>query len=556
MNRTNYLKYLGFSLIIIIAINVISSRVYQRFDLTSDKRFTISESTEQLLNTIDSPLIIDLFLEGDLPSEFRRLRSETKQLLEEFRLTNPLIKVNYIDVLADEETKDRNIEELTKSGLKPYVNSKASNSKVSKELIFPWAFASFGDNNITKIPLLKDDISSSLQEKVSNSIQNLEYAFADAFRKITQNKTKQIAVLKGNGQLNDIYIADFLNTLSDYYRIAKFTLDSVATNPKKTLKQLSEYDLIISAKPTQAFSEEEKFVLDQYTIRGGKSLWLTESVIIEEDSLKNASGSNIAVLKDLNLNDFFFKYGVRINPVIVNDMYSAPIWLALGEGSKAQFQPLRWPYSPLAKSETNHPISKNINLVRFDFASQIDTLKNNIDKTILLQSSKLSKLQGVPTSISLDLVTQEPDPSTFNKGPQHLAVLLEGSFTSVYKNRIKPFQLSDAKDNGIASKMIIISDGNVIQNGVLRNQPQELGFDKWTGKTLGNKEFLLNAVNYLLDDNGLMNIRSKDIAIAFLDEQRSVDERTKWQFINLLLPIVLLALFAFGFNYLRRRQYS
>lgn len=556
MNRNTYIKYAAFTLVILIAINVLSSKIYKRFDLTEDSRYTISESTKQILNTIDSPLIIDMFLEGDLPSEFRRLRSETKQLLEEFKLINPLIKINYIDVLADEETRERNIQELTKSGLTPFVNSKSSNSRVSKELIFPWAFASYGDTNITKISLLKNGINNSLQDKVSNSIQNLEYAFADAFRKITQNKTQQIAVLKGNGQLDDIYIADFLKTIKDYYKIAPITLDSVANSPEKTLKQLRNFDLVISAKPTQAFTEEEKFVLDQYTMNGGKSLWLTESVIIEEDSLKNASGSNIAIMRDLNLNDFFFKYGVRINPVIVNDMYSAPIWLALGEESQAQFQPLRWPYSPLASSEVNHPISNNIDLVRFDFASQIDTLKNNIKKTVLLQSSKLTKLQGVPTSISLDLVTTEPDPSTFNKGSQNLAVLLEGNFTSAYKNRVKPLSLSGVKEEGSPSKMIIISDGNVIQNGVLRNQPQELGFDKWTGKTLGNKEFLLNAVNYLLDDNGLMNIRSKDIAIAFLDEQRSIDERSKWQFINLVAPLLILGLFAFMFNYLRRRKYS
>lgn len=555
MNRLTYIKYIAFTVVILILLNILSSKVYQRFDLTSDKRYTISSSTEQIIDNIESPLIIDLFLEGDLPAEFRRLRSETVQLLEEFRLRNSLIKINYIDVLEDEETRERNIEELTKSGLKPYINSETNNTKVSKELIFPWAFASYGQTNITKIPLLKDGINSSLQEKITNSIQNLEYAFADAFKKITQVKEQQIAILRGNGQLNDVYIADFLKSIKDYYKIAPFTLDSVATNPTATLKQLNTYDLIISAQPTEAFTEEEKYVLDQYTMSGGKSLWLTESVIIEEDSLKNASGSNIAILRDLNLNDFFFKYGVRVNPNIVKDMYSAPIWLAMGEGSQSQFQPLRWTYSPLATSKTNHPISNNVDLVQFNFASQIDTLKNSIRKTVLLQTSDLTKLQGVPTAISLEEVTKEPDPTTFKAGSQPLAVLLEGSFTSVYKNRIKPIQLESAKDEGINSKMIIISDGNIIKNEVIRNQPQELGFDKWTGRTFGNKEFLMNSVNYLLDDNGLLDIRSKEIAIAFLDEERSTNERGKWQFINLVVPLLFLGLFALVFTYLRRRKY-
>ncbi len=347
-----------------------------------------------------------------------------------------------------------------------------------------------------------------------------------------------------------------MTALREYYFIAPFTLDSVATNAQTTLDKLNSFDLIIAAKPTEAFNEKEKLVLDQFTMNGGKSLWLIDAVAMDTDSLYNESGQSVAIARDLNLTDFFFKYGVRVNPVLVNDLYSAPITLAIGEGSQAQFQPIKWQYSPLAKNANNHPIVNNLNLVKFDFANQIDTLKNDIKKTVLLQSSPLSKLDGTPLQVSLDIVTQEPDPSRYNKGNQNLAVLLEGEFTSVYNNRIKPFNLSDEKNKSIPTKMIVIADGDVIKNDYGRNGPQELGFDKWTGQTFGNKEFLLNAVNYLLDDDGLINIRSKEIAIAFLDDQKVASEKTKWQLINIAVPLVLLAVFGFIFNYIRKKKYT
>ena len=338
--------------------------------------------------------------------------------------------------------------------------------------------------------------------------------------------------------------------------MAPFTLDSVASNPQKTLNDLKGFDLIISAKPMEPFSEEEKYVLDQYTMQGGKSLWLTEAIIMDKDSLYNNSGKAVAIMKDLNLSDFFFKYGVRVNPVMVNDLYSAPITLAIGEGGNAQFQPVQWPYSPLAANNPNHPITTNINPVRFDFASQIDTLKNSIEKTILLRSSKLTKLVGVPSEVDLEIVTSEPDPKSYINPHQSLAVLLEGEFTSVYKNRVKPFQLNDDKTNSISTKMIVIADGDVIKNDVIKNKPQELGFDRMTGRRFGNSEFLENAVNYLLNDDGLIDIRTKDVALQFLDPQKIEKEKTKWQIVNIALPLVLLALFGFVFSYIRKRKYT
>ena len=549
------IKHIAIILIAIIAINFVSSKVYKRFDLTSDKRYTLSEAALKTIDDVDSPIIVDVFLEGDFPSEFKRLQAETKQLLEEFTAYNHNIKFNFINPIVDESNRDLVVQQLSERGLTPLQLSVQENGKSSQELIFPWALASY-NNQTVKIPLVKNKIGATQQELVNNSVQHLEYAFADGFSKLVNPKKRKVAVLKGNAELEDKYIADFIKTLGAYYYTAAFTLDSVATNAQGTLDKLKTYDLIVAAKPTEAFSEKEKFVLDQFTMNGGKSLWLIDAVAMDKDSLYNESGKSYATTRELNLTDFFFKYGVRINPVLVNDLYSAPITLAIGEGNQAQFQPVKWQYSPLAKNANSHPIVNNLNFVKFDFANQIDTLKNDIKKTILLKSSPLSKIDGTPKEISLEIVTKEPNPKTYNKGNQNLAVLLEGEFTSVYNNRIKPFNLSEEKNKSVPTKMIVVADGDVIKNDVGRSGPQELGFDRWTGQTYGNKEFLLNAVNYLLDDDGLINIRSKEIAIAFLDEQEVTAQKTKWQVINILLPLVLLALFGFIFNYLRKKKYT
>lgn len=540
----------------LFVVNIFSNSMFKRFDLTSDKRYTLSEASKQLVKDVNSPIIIDVFLEGDgFPSEFRRLKTETQQLLEEFTNTNKNINFAFINPIADEANRNINIQQLSERGLTPMQLNVQESGRTTQEVIFPWALASYNDQTV-KISLLKNNIGASTEEKVANSIQHLEYAFADGFNKLINPKSKKVAVLKGNGQLDNRYIADFVKTIGQYYLTAPFTLDSVASNPQKTLNDLKNYDLIVSAKPTEAFTEQEKYVLDQYAMNGGKSLWLIDKVAMDKDSLYNESGVSFATVRDLNLTDFFFKYGVRINPVLVNDMYSAPIALAIGEGSEAQFQPVQWQYSPLASGNSNHPIGNNLNLVKFDFANQIDTLKNSVSKTVLLKSSPLSKLVGVPKEISLETITQEPDRSTYNNGNQNLAILLEGEFTSVYNNRVKPFELTDDKSTSVSTKMIVIADGDVIKNEIRRSGPLELGFDAWTGRMYGNKEFLLNSINYLLDDDGLINIRSKEIAVAFMDSEKISAEKSKWQIVNIALPLILLALFGLAFNFIRKKKYA
>jgi ABC-2 type transport system permease protein len=538
----------------IVAINWLAANFFARFDLTKDERYTLSPAAMNIVEDASEPIVIEVFLQGNFPAEFRRLRNETRQMLEEFSAYNSNIKFTFTNPLEESTNAEATAQDFHKRGMSPARVSVQENGKTSEALVFPWAVARLGEKKV-QIPLLKNKLGATDEERVSNSVQQLEYAIANALNKLVYLKKKKIAVMRGNGELPDAQLADFIKTLQEYYFMAPFTLDSVAKNPQKTLQKLQEYDLLIEAKPTQAFTEKEKYVLDQYTMQGGKSLWLTEAVAMETDSLLNPAGKAFALPRDLNLGDFFFSYGIRINPVLINDIYSAPIILASGQGNNTRFNPYPWFYNPLTTSPNDHPIINNIEAVKFEYANQIDTLANNLQKTILLSSSPQTRVEGTPREISLELVNQEPNLATYKDGEQPLAVLLEGRFTSVYKNRVKPFAVEHPQEESTPTKMLVISDGDVIKNDLQQGKPLELGFERYTGNTYGNKEFLLNAVNYMLDDNGLIDIRSKEITIAFLNEQKAANERQKWQIINLVLPLLILGGFAFVFNFFRKRKY-
>lgn len=554
MKQFSKYKSVVLFIVILIAVNFAASQYFERLDLTQDKRYTLSKASEEIIDDIEEPIIIDVFLKGDFPSEFKRLQNETRQILEEYAAKNSNIIFNFIDPLAEGANAQQVAQQFYQMGMSPARVNVMENGQNSETIIFPWAMANLGQKSV-KIGLLKNQLGSSDEDRVTNSVQQLEYAFTDAISKLIYPRKKKIAVMRGNGELPNPNIADFVKTLQQYYFMAPFTLDSAAVNPQKTLQELKEYDLIIEAKPTEPFTENEKYILDQYTMNGGKSLWLTESVAMEKDSLLNATGAAFALPKDLNLGDFFFSYGLRINPSLVNDMYSAPIILATGSGNDTRFNPYPWFYSPLTSSPNDHPIINNIEAVKFDFANPIDTLKNSLQKTVLLSSSPRSKIEGTPREISLEIVGQEPDVASYTDGEQALAVLLEGEFTSVYNNRLKPFEIQDNLNKSKLTEMLVISDGDVIKNDLQQGAPLELGFQKYTGTTYGNKEFLLNAVNYMLDDRGLMDIRTKKVTIAFLDTQKTAAERNKWQLLNIALPLLILGIFALLYNWLRRRKY-
>ena len=550
------LKQIVFALILLIVVNVVAGFVFKRFDLTNDKRYTLSDATKNLLLKVKQPMVIDVLLQGDdLPSEFRKLQVETKQLLEELSAVNPNIKFTFINPINNPDKSDEIINRLGQLGLTPANVTIEDGGKVTQELVFPWAMAYIDESKPERIALLKNKLGSDSETRVNNSIQQLEYAFASAIKKLTVTNKKKIAVIKGNGELPNIEIADFLRELGGYYTLSPITLDSVQNSPQKTLNILNAYDLAIIAKPTEAFTDLEKYVMDQYTMQGGKSVWLIDQVVAEMDSLYANQGKTIAALRDLNLNDLFFKYGVRINPVLVNDMYFTQIVLATGQGSNTQYNPVPWVYYPMVFSPETHPVNTNIEAVRFQFANSIDTLKNAIKKTVLLRSSPLSKLTGTPSEINLGIITNPAPKETYNNGNQPLAVLLEGNFTSVFKNRVKPFAFKNTIENGAETKMIVIADGDLIKNQVKQGRPLELGYDKWTNSFYGNKEFLLNCVNYLLDDTGLINIRSKKIAVPFLDKEKITAQKSGWTLVNVVLPLVLLVIFGWLFSLYRRKKY-
>ena len=550
-------SFLGIAIALIV-INIASNFVFHRFDLTADKRYTLSETTKTILNDISEPLFIEVFLEGNFPAELRKLQTETKQLLEEFQAENKNIHFVFVDPLADENAAVQMAEQLFANGMKPINITVNDKGKQSQEMIFPWAVATQGDNN-SKIQLLKNAMAASTEDKVASSVQHLEYAITEAIYKVATEKSKKIAIIKGIGEPDDIYIADFLRTVKDSYFIAPFTLESVAVNPEKTLNDLKGYDLAVIAKPTLQFTDEQIQVLDQFVMNGGKSIWLLDQVHAEMDSLYNKSGEMLVMPKDQSLGAMLFKYGVRVNPDLVKDEMGSPIKLAIGQqGSETVYETFNWKFAPYSVSFSTHPIVKNIDGVKFDFANSIDTLQNDIKKTVLLTTSPYATKVGTPTIIGLAQTIQEQtDPAQKPQPVIPLAVLLEGNFTSVFKNRIIPFKMDGYLTDGKPNKMIVISDGDIIKNQLDQEyQPMELGYDKWTNTLYGNKEFLINAVNYLLDDNGLIHLRTKEVKLPLLDKEKVYKDYSTIQTIIVALPLAVLAIFGLLFTYFRKKKYT
>lgn len=543
--KTNLFQILKV-LVIIIVINLIASKFYFRSDLTADKRYTLSKISERLAHKFTDRVQVEIYLKGDFPLDFRRLSQATEQHLEELKAANSKIYFKFIDPTGIEE-------KLIKKGLQPSALTIEEEGSVSEKLIFPYAIAKYDKKEVV-IPLLLN--SSEGQEKqLQRSIENLEYAFSNAFSKLTSKKQKTIAVLRSNGTLEDIYLYDFLSSVKDKYNLAPFTLQPLAAVPQDVLEELKKYDVLIIAKPTLAFSEQDKLVLDQYIMNGGKTLWMLDQVHAEMDSLQQ-TGEAMFIPRDLGLTDLLFSYGVRVNFNLVQDLYSSKIAIATGNvGDQTQFKQFLWRYYPLIKPNANHPITKNIEAVNLKFPSGIDTLKNNIHKEILLQTSTLTKTTGLPNIVSLLTLADKIDPAEFQAEPKNLGVLLEGRFTSAYAYRTQPFA-TEFKKQSEPNKMIVISDGDICANQIQDGNPTSLNVDKWTGQYFGNKDFLLNAVDYLVDDSGLLTLRGKTLEIEMLNKQKVANDKGFWQFINIGLPIILLGIFAFGYTFWRKRKYA
>ena len=536
-------------IIVIIAVILgLSNSFYHRFDLTADQRYTLSDTTKEIIEQIEDPLFVKVYLEGDFPAEFKRIQTETRQHLEELRSLNKNIVFQFINPLTKAN-------ELIESGLQPSKLSVQENGQVSQAIIFPYAVLEYQGKK-QNVSLLSEAPAASQEEQLETSIQNLEFAFTDGINKLVQDKQRSVAVLRGNGELDDIYLYSALKKLGEYVHLAEFTLDSTQINPQQTLKELQNYDLALIVKPTELFSENEKFTLDQYITNGGKTVWFIDQTTAELDSLMD-TGNSLVMNRDLALTDLLFSYGVRVNYNLTKDMYASTIRLAAGNsGNQTQFEDFPWLYFPLVFSKNNHPINTNLDPVFLRFPSTIDTLKNNVKKTILLSSSPYGKIMGTPADISLNEIAGNPSQESFNQKNLIFGVLLEGKFQSAYKNRIKPFSLPSVKDESAFNQMVVVSDGDLIANEVLRGQPLPLDQDKWTKKPLGNQQFLLNAVQFLLEDQAILELRSKQIKIKFLDKEKAFQNRGFWQVFNILLPIGLLTLFGIIFNYIRKKKYT
>jgi len=532
-----------------------SNRFYYRFDFTKDQRFTLSEETAALLKIADKPIYIDVFLGGDLPASYRKLKTETKQILEEFRTVNPLISFNFINPLEDEDVSEEVVNRLIGFGLQPIQISEQKKGKLSQTIIFPWAVASIDNKKVVNINLLAEKPFTEDDAQVSVSVEQLEYHFSIKLNQLFLKKYPSIAVLKGNGELDDRYLINGLSALRDFYNLAPFTLDSVAKNPYKTLEDIKKYDLVFVAKPTEAFSEAEKLVLDQYVMNGGRMLWSLDGVNAELDSLYNSSGQMLSIPEDLNLADFFFKYGLRINSNLIKDKYATPIVLTSGEGDATRYNSVPWVYSPLIIPDQNYAITSRVETVKFEFAGSIDTLPNQIKKTILLQSSMLAKLVGAPVVIDISKTIANTESDDYGPGNFPVAVLLEGTFTSAYKNRVLPFPLATFESTGKKSKMLVISDGDIFKSQLDKGKSLPLGFDKWTGNRYGNKDFLLNSVNYLLDDLTPLKLRNKQYRISYLDVEKIEKSGKNYQVINLLIPSFCPFILFVFVRFFRRRYF-
>lgn len=528
-----------------------SYQFYRRFDLTQDKRYTFSNTTKVVLNRLVKPVFINVYLEGDFPLDFKRLQTETAQILQEYALKNHHITFRFTNPLSDKNLA----QDLIKKGFQPSRLTIQDKGEISEKLIFPWVEINYNGKH-EKVNLLPNSQSFSQSEQISQAISKLEYAFTDAFIKISQTKKQSIAVLRGHNELDDLHLYSFLKNLGGYYNLAPFTLDSVASQPQKTLAELIKFDLLIIAKPKQEFSEAEKYTLDQYIMNQGKTLWLLDQVQADLDSLAEQEGELLSFPKDLKLTDLLFSYGVRLSYDLVLDLYSSKIRLASGSvNGKPQYQNFDWPYFPLITSKNQHLITNQIAPVQLKFTTAIDTLKNNISKRILLQSSLLSKKVGTPRLISLDEIN-DIEKTSYNNGNQILGVLLSGEFKSAYKDRIKPFVWKEDTENSSHNSMIIIADGDIGSNQIYQNQPTDLNRNFLTGEQFGNKDFLLNSVNFLLNDTGILTLRSKTLKLKFLDKNKVIKNSNYWQLLNVLAPLVMLLIFGLGFNYYRRYRYT
>jgi ABC-2 type transport system permease protein len=543
---------------ILIAVNVIAAFVFVRYDLTNDKRYTLSASTRHLLTNLKDIVHLKVYLYGDFPPGFEKLEKAIRETLDEMqRYAGDNLSYEFIDpsALPDETKRKELYKLLSDKGIIPTSLEEKSKGKQSSRLIFPGALIYYQGNE-RSVMLLKDQTGRSPAQMLNNSIQNLEFELTSAIAKITNLKPPRIAFIEGHDELPQKNIADIATSLAGVYELKRVKIEG-------KLSALKGFKTIIIAKPMLPFDEKDKFIIDQFIMNGGNVLWLIDGMIAEMDSLSDRN-EILAISNNLNLEDMIFRYGARVNYDLVQDVVAAPIPVVTGYvGDKPKTSLLPWTYFPISIPESRHPVVFNINPVRFQFASSIDTIGlPGIKKTILLTSSEYSRTQRSPARISLEILRQKPDLNQFQKKYLPLAVLLEGSFNSLYENRIPPAIAQSEEIGFIAkgkpAKMIIVGDGDAIRNDFRKatNQVMPLGFDRYTGETYGNKTFLLNAIDYLTDESGIINTRSKEFKLRIFDTPKLEASKETWQLIVTAGPVLMVICLGIFKNVMRKRKYA
>ena len=559
---------------IVILVNVIGSYVFTRFDLTSEKRYTLSPTTKEILNDLDDYVYFKVYLEGDFPAGFKKLRRETKEMLDEFRAYSKFIDYEFIN--PSESGNEAEIKEtynqLYRAGLNPTdLNVQNSDGSSKQMVIWPGALVSYRNNTEIAIDLLENQIGQSSENALNASMQNLEFRLIDAVKKVTRLEKPFVAIIEGHGEWGEQEMYDITQTLSQKYNIERKAIDGKidalmhrTQDTTRDVRVFPTYDAIIIAKPTQPFDEKDKFLIDQYIMHGGKVLWLVEPVYATMDSLQNQE-STIGIEQDLNLDDMLFKYGVRLNRDLLLDLTCASLPIRTGQlGGQAQLEYFRWYYFPLLQAASEHPMVRNMNAIKADFVSSIDatTSANGIEQIPLLKTSSYTKVSGAPVFISLAMLRQAPDQRMFNSKGKNVAYLLKGSFPSLYANRVPQEivddQATDFMEESVPTAMIVVADGDLIRNqiDIRTRKPLPLGFDQYTGITYTNKEFIENAISYLVDGEGLIDIRSRELKVRLLDATKVNRERVKWQVINTLVPIAIIILLGVVMAFVRKKKYS
>lgn len=540
----------------LILINVLAQYVYTRIDFTKEKRFTLTQKSKTILGKINQPITITVFLDGDLPAPFKRLRNATRDLLADYKAYGGKeIKVIFRDPISGLSVAEQDtvINNLYQSGIEPTTVNIKNDAGFAQKMVFPMAMLEAGSHQLPLRLLQNLNAAGSYEENINNSIQNLEYLFTGAIQKVLSNEHPRIGFTEGNGELSDLSLNDAINSLSESYEVGRVNLNTIDAAGLDKLK------VLIIAKPQQEFTEAEKYKINYFVMKGGRVVWTIDQVSADLDSLKG-SGEQLAFNKKLNIDDMLFMYGARVNYNLIADANCVEIPLSMGQQGQIELAP--WVYYPLLMPDTAHHLVKNIDAVRSEFSSTVDTIGvKGLKKTVILHSSPFNKIFNAPKLLSLQMVAEQPDPRDYASVPQSLGVLIEGTFPSVFLNRAVPAGITGnylVPPQSKPTKMIVIGDGDVFKNQLSSKDGSAfpLGFDRYTQKSYGNKALLLNIADYLSNDDNLITLRNKEVKIRLLDKARLRTEKLQWQLINMALPLLLLISFAIFQHYYRKHKYA